>query len=195
MNTQGILTKNEHGVWVVKWSDLHTFSEGWIWSYTELSAESNSIKSVKDNVIVYEPLEEGLTVEFELVTTCCIETNYAAMYTAKLIFPSADIFENEEYIKEYVKNSGELWSFDNISVIRDGGTIILNRRGKSTHFYLHKDHRTLHDGYPTSNENLVTDKPTHAYVLDRLEKYKIECKAALDQATKIINTINFKTTM
>ncbi len=49
--------------------------------------------------------------------------------------------EKEEYIKEYVKNGGNLWSFDNISIIRDGGTIMLIRppQSKLNPFYLHKD--------------------------------------------------------
>lgn len=36
---------------MVKWSDLHSFSQGTHWMYTELSSESNSIKYIKDGEI------------------------------------------------------------------------------------------------------------------------------------------------
>jgi len=62
---KGILTRNENGVWWVKWSDLHSFTHGTHWSYTELSSNSNSIKYIKDGEIKYKALEEGLVVEFE----------------------------------------------------------------------------------------------------------------------------------
>jgi len=96
---------------------------------------------------------------------------------------------NEEYIKEYVKNGGALWSFNNIGIIRDGGTVMLVKQDKSNPFYLHKDYFTLHDAYPTTNDNLVTDKATEAYVLDRLQKYKQDCEHTLKQANDIIEKI------
>ena len=64
---KGILTRNEGGIWMVKWSDLHSFGHGTHWMYTELSDDSNSIKYIKDNLIMYKPLEEGVEVEFEMV--------------------------------------------------------------------------------------------------------------------------------
>ena len=38
---KGILTRNEDGIWMVKWSDLHSFAHGTHWMYTELSNDSN----------------------------------------------------------------------------------------------------------------------------------------------------------
>jgi hypothetical protein len=113
------------------------------------------------------------------------------------VYTDVDEFEKEEYIKEYVKNGGNLWSFDNISIIRDGGTIILIRPPKSklNPFYLHKDYFTLHDDYPTTDDNLVTDKPTQIYVLDRLQKYKRDCEYSLKEANRVIEKIRFGTTM
>ena len=64
---KGILTRNEDGIWMVKWSDLHSFGHGTHWMYTELSNDSNSIKYIKDNHIMVKPLEEGVEVEFEIV--------------------------------------------------------------------------------------------------------------------------------
>ena len=90
---KGILIRNEQGIWNVKWSDLHSFGHGTHWMYTELSPDSNSIRYVKDNLIMVKPLEEGLNVEFEMVTTGYDETNYTPTNSAKLIFPEVDIFE------------------------------------------------------------------------------------------------------
>jgi hypothetical protein len=50
---KGILTRNEEGVWMVKWSDLHSFGHGTHWMYTELSNDSNIIKYVKDDEVRY----------------------------------------------------------------------------------------------------------------------------------------------
>jgi hypothetical protein len=187
----GILTRNEDGIWMVKWSDLHSFGHGTHWMFTELSTESNSIRYVKDNLVMYKPLEEGLKVEFEMVTSGYHETNYTPFNSAKLIFPEVDEFEKEEYIKEYVKNGGSLWSFDRISIIRDGGTIMLIRppQSKLNPIYIHKDYWTLHDGYPTTDENLITHEPEQYYIIDRLQKYKRDCEFDLTQVKNIIEKI------
>ena len=188
---KGILIRNEQGIWNVKWSDLHSFGHGTHWMYTELSPDSNSIRYVKDNLIMVKPLEEGLNIEFEMVTTGYDETNYTPNNSAKLIFPEVDIFEKEEYIKEYVKGGGKLFLIDNISVIRDSGTIILNKLGieRKPPIYIHKDYWTVHSEYPTTDENLITDKPEQVYILDRLERYKKDCEHNLEQAKRVIEKI------
>ena len=138
-----------------------------------------------------KPLEEGLNIEFEMVTTGYDETSYTPTNSAKLIFPEVDIFEKQEYIKEYVKDGGILWSIDRMSTIRDGGTIILNKLGieRKTPIYIHKDYWTIHSGYPTTDENLITDKPEQVYILDRLERYKKDCEHNLEQAKRVIEKI------
>ena len=105
---KGILTRNEDGIWMVKWSDLHSFAHGTHWMFTELSSGSNSIKYIKDNLIMVKPLEEGLEVEFELVITGYDKVNFNSQNSAKLIFPEVIIFETEGYIKEYVKEYADL---------------------------------------------------------------------------------------
>jgi hypothetical protein len=188
---KGILTRDEQGIWNVKWSDLHSFGHGTHWMYTELSSDSNSIRYIKDNLIMVKPLEEGLNIEFEMLTTGYDETSYTPNNSAKLIFPEVDIFEKEEYIKEYVKDGGKLFLIDNISVIRDGGTIIINKLGieRKPPIYIHKDYWTVHSGYPTTDENLITDKPEQVYILDRLERYKKDCEHNLEQAKRVIEKI------
>ena len=188
---KGILIRNEQGIWNVKWSDLHSFGHGTHWMYTELSPDSNSIRYIKDNLIMVKPLEEGLNIEFEMVTTGYDETNYTPTNSAKLIFPEVDIFEKQEYIKEYVKDGGILWSIDNISVIRDGGTIMLIRppHSKLNPIYIHKDYWTVHSEYPTTDENLITDKPEQVYILDRLERYKKDCEYNFEQVKRVIKKI------
>ena len=188
---KGILTRDEQGIWNVKWSDLHSFGHGTHWMYTELSSDSNSIRYIKDNLIMVKPLEEGLNIEFEMVTTGYDETNYTPTNSAKLIFPEVDIFEKKEYINEYIKEGGILWSIDRMSTIRDGGTIMLIRppHSKLNPIYIHKDYWTVHSEYPTTDQNLVTDKPEQVYILDKLEKYKKDCEHSLEQAKRVIEKI------
>ena len=188
---KGILTRNEDGIWMVKWSDLHSFGHGTHWSYTELSNDSNSIKYIKDDEIRYKPLEEGLEVEFEIITSGYDRVNFTPNNSAKLIFPEVDVFEKEGYIKEYVKEGGVLWSIYNISIIRDGGTIMLIRppQSKLGPIYIHKDYWTLHDGYPTTDENLITNTNEQYYIIDRLQKYKRDCEFNLQQVKNIIQKI------
>jgi len=92
---KGILVRNNKGVWMVKWSDLHSFAHGTHWMFTELSMDSNSIRYVKDDMIMHKPLEVDLDVEFELdhQINRYDEVNYTPISYAKLIFPEVDIFE------------------------------------------------------------------------------------------------------
>jgi hypothetical protein len=189
---KGILTRNEDGIWMVKWSDLHSFAHGTHWMYTELSNDSNSLKYIKDGEIKYDVLKEGTDVNFELITSGFDENNFTFSKKAKLIFPEVEEFEKEQYIKEYVIKNNVLFSIDEISTMRDGGTIMLYNRGmKQKPFYIHKDYWTLHYDYPTTDDNIVTDKPTQVYILDRLEKYKKGCEFDLKQAKNIIEKIKF----
>jgi hypothetical protein len=60
---KGTLTKNSEGVWMVKWSDLHSFAHGTHWMYTELIPDNqNPYKGLID-----DSQNEGLEVEFEMV--------------------------------------------------------------------------------------------------------------------------------
>jgi hypothetical protein len=191
MNNKGILTRNDDDIWMIMWSDLHSFAHGTHWMYTELSSDSNSIKYIKDGEIMYKPLEEGLEIEFEIITMGYDSVNYAPIQLAKLIFPKVEEFEKEKCIKEYLKNGGTLWSFDNITTLRDGGTILLIRPplSKLNPIYIHQDNWTLHDAYPTTNENIITDEPTKAYIFDRLERYKEDCEFHLKRVNNIIKNI------
>jgi hypothetical protein len=188
---KGILTRNEKGIWMVKWSDLHSFGHGTHWMFTELSSDSNSIKYIKDNLIMVKPLEEGLEVEFEMIISGYDENNFTPFNSAKLTFPEVDIFEKEGYIKEYVKEGGVLWSIYNISIIRDGGTIMLIRppQSKLNPIYIHKDYWTLHSGYPTTDENLITDTNEQYYIIDRLQKHKRDCEFNLQRVKNIIEKV------
>ena len=96
---KGTLTRNVDGIWMVKWSDLHSFAHGTHWMYTELSNDSNIIQFVKDNQVMYKPLEEGLEVEFIMVKIGYNSVNFAPINNVKLIFPEVDSYEKEELIK------------------------------------------------------------------------------------------------
>lgn len=188
--SKGILTRNNEGKWMVKWSDLHSFGHGTHWMYTELSNDSNSLKYIKDGEVKYNVLKEGVEVVFEIVTSGYDNKTFAPNNSARLIFPEVEKFEKEQYIKEYVIKNNVLFSIDEINTMRDGGTIMLFNRGMNQKpFYIHKDYWTLHDGYPTSDDNIVTDKPTQVYIMDRLEKYKEGVAFDLKQVKNIIEKI------
>ena len=179
---KGTLVRNENGIWMVRWSDLHSFSHGTHWSFTELSSDSNSIKFIKDNEIKYKPLEEGLEVEFKF--------NFNHLY-AILVFPEVDNFEKEERIKEYVKNNGDLFLITDIDTIRDGGTTgIITSKNKK--IYIHKDNWTLQNEYPTTDDNIIRDEATQVYILERIERYKEICERKLYLVDNIIDKINKK---
>jgi hypothetical protein len=97
----------------------------------------------------------------------------------------------EDSIKEYVKNGGYLWNIESLSTLRDGGTkmIILPPMLKMNPFYIHNDNWTIHTDYPVSDDNLLMDEPTKAYILDRLEKYKGTCEFRLEQANRFIENL------
>lgn len=179
---KGVLTRNEKGIWLVKWSDMHSFAHGTHWSFTELLPSSNSIMYVKEDEIRYKPFEEGLEVKFTL------DSNWTY---AVLIFPEVEVFEREKKIKQYVKNGDELFMITNIDTIRDGGTIAITT-SKNKKIYIHKDNWTLHNDYPTTQENIIRDETTQVYILDRIERYIDWCKHRLDLANTIIDKIGKK---
>jgi hypothetical protein len=185
---KGILTK-VNGFWEVKWSDLHSFTHGTHWMYTKLSNDSNSIKYIKDNEVRYGVLKEGLEVEFEIVTAGYDEENFTPFNSAKLIFPEVEEFVKEQFIKEYVIKNNPLFRIKEITTIRDGGTIVLMCEDQRRIFYIHKHDYTLHNDYPPTKENLIIDKPTQVYILDRLDNYKKDCEFNLTQTQNIIKKI------
>lgn len=185
----GILTR-ENGVWGVKWYDLHSFGEGYHWCFTKLSNDSNFISYIKDGIVMYNVLQEGVEVEFEFQSEY-IDSKYIPFGRAKLIFPEVAEFAKQKRINEYVKNGGEPWSIYQIDRIRDGGTLVILRppQSKLTPIYIHKDYWTVHYTYPPTDNNIITDDIEKTYILDRLEQYKNDCQFELDRMNDIIKKV------
>jgi hypothetical protein len=177
---KGILTK-VNGVWEVKFSDLHSFSRSSHWLYTKVSEiNCESIQFIENNEIKNKPFEEGLNVYF----------NFNVDFTfAILKFPEVEEFVKEQFIKEYVIKNNPLFRIKEITTIRDGGTIVLMCEDQRRIFYIHKHDYTLHNDYPPTKENLIIDKPTQVYILDRLDNYKKDCEFNLTQTQNIIKKI------
>jgi hypothetical protein len=188
MNREGRLIKDKEDNWVVEWSDMHSFLHGTIYVQTKLSPDSTSIKYLKNNREVKElPLTEGASVEFELITNTSLPRQYA-----KLVFPEVEEFEKEQYIKEYIRNGGHIFSINGIGIseFRDGKTMTLYGHGKKLKpFYVHIDNWTLHSEYPLTDENIITDKATQVYVMSMLEHYKQDCEFNLKMANDVIQKL------
>jgi hypothetical protein len=187
MKQKGILEQSSSGIWVVKWSDLHGFSEGTIWTFTELHPESNLLYKIKDGEIISLPLKNGEEVEFELFGNPNVFTTHFGY--AKLVFSEVEAFKKENLIKEYVKNGGELFSISNIDIIRDGGTKVIEKKGILTAIYIHKDNWTLHYSYPTSDENIITNEATKVYIMDRIHNYYERCVDKVTHSKYIIERL------
>ena len=93
----------------------------------------------------------------------------------------------ESLISEYLKDN-TYFTFNGIATIRDGGTIAITTY-TDIRFFIHKDNSTLHNQYPPTDENLVTDKPTQVYILDRLESFKKRMEHELEQTNNIIEKL------
>lgn len=187
---KGILVRDSKGVWLIKWSDSNSFMYGTHWMYKQLSNNSNSIKYVENGEIRYKPLQEELEVDFKVVISHYdVEKYYAPVTRAELVFPEVEKFEKESLIKEYVLNGNQLFMINGIHMIRDGGTIGITTAKSDISFYIHKDNHTLHDQYPTTDENLVTDESKQVYVLDRIEGFKKRREKELEQIDNVIEKL------
>ena len=94
----------------------------------------------------------------------------------------------ESLISEYLKDN-PYFTINGIATIRDGGTIAITTYKSDIRFFIHKDTSTLHNGYPPTDENLITDKPTQVYILDRIESFKKRMEHELEQTNNIIEKL------
>jgi hypothetical protein len=190
---KGFLVKRENE-WFVKWSDLHSFAHGTHWMYTELSNDSNSLMYIKDGEVKYNVLKEDVEVEFEIITSGYDNKDFTPHNSAKLIFPEVEIFKKLKLIEDYKTVSNVLWSIDRISSLRDGTIMIIRPtlRNANQPLYIHSTNWTIHNGYPATNENLITNETERAYILDRLLQYKKACQFNYNQINHIIQSIKFE---
>lgn len=96
----------------------------------------------------------------------------------------------EEQIKEYVVNGGKLFTITSIGTIRDGGTKIINTTKGD--YYIHKDSKKFHSGYPLSEENLITDFLLIEYLIERIETYIKRCEEDVEWNKNLLIEIQNK---
>jgi hypothetical protein len=108
--------------------------------------------------------------------------------------------QREELIREYIRNNGKLWVLESIDSYRDGGTKVLitnifNSK-EVIKYYIHKENFTIHSVYPTytsdDDYNIITDKPTLAYIMDRLDRYKENLEYKMKFTNTIIENISIE---
>lgn len=77
----------------------------------------------------------------------------------------------EDKIREYIIKGGKIFNVEYVDTVRDGGTKII-KCSKSFDgepwFYIHKDNKTIHTEYPTTNKNILTDELLKEYLIERL---------------------------
>lgn len=93
----------------------------------------------------------------------------------------------EELIREYIGNGGLMWVLESIDTYRDGGTKVLqtNIEKNALKYYINNKTWTLHYAYPPDNSNVIIDKPTIAYISDRISKYKDNIEYKLKEVLSI----------
>ena len=78
---------------------------------------------------------------------------------------------SEEQIKEYLLKGGSLFTVVKLDSIRDGGTKVVktNRSGTlstgSLDFFIDNLDWTIHNSYPTSDDNLIKDELLKKYII------------------------------
>tara|TARA_R110000782_G_scaffold42103_5_gene95989 strand:+ start:230 stop:526 length:297 start_codon:yes stop_codon:yes gene_type:complete len=92
-----------------------------------------------------------------------------------------------ENTKQYLVNGGELFTINFIDTIRDGGTKSI----KTTNgfYYINKERKTFHSDYPTSDENLILDSLSIAYLIERIESYIEKCNNDLQRNKNMLTEI------
>lgn len=107
----------------------------------------------------------------------------------------------EELITEYIKNDGQMWTISHIDSYRDGGTIVLqttfgkfNERSGNNElkYYIHHENWTLHNLYPPNNSNLITDKPTIAYIMYKIDKYQESIESKMRKIIQIKENLSIE---
>ena len=101
----------------------------------------------------------------------------------------------EELITEYIKNDGrgQIWTISHIDSYRDGGTIVLQTTGKNElKYYIHHENWTLHNLYPPNNSNLITDKPTIAYIMYKIDKYQESIESKMRKIIQIKENLSIE---
>ena len=87
----------------------------------------------------------------------------------------------DDIIKKYVVNGGQLFRVEFITKLRDGGTTEV-RTNKGS-FYSPKDSNEFHTEYPMTNENRIADIELITYLFERIETHLERTRAELDWNT------------
>ena len=99
---------------------------------------------------------------------------------------------NEDRIKEYVLNGGNIFKVIFIDTIRDGGTKIIHTT--KGHYYVGKDNHKFFYTYPKSDEkntfmDIITDTLLIEYLIYRIEKYINDCEDEVKRNKNLLKRI------
>lgn len=82
--------------------------------------------------------------------------------------------------KKYITSNNRFFSLNNVDMIRDGGTLVLESyTGDRLKYYLDKVNYTIHTSYPTSDDNIVTDESIIYWVIKSYYDYILKLENEL----------------
>lgn len=98
----------------------------------------------------------------------------------------------EKLINEFLNNN-RVFTINSIDVIRDSETIILESyTGERLKFYMDNNSYALHTSYPITEENILTDMPTVAWIYEQVNNYLEKQQTEVQFITVIKNRLRSK---
>lgn len=89
----------------------------------------------------------------------------------------------DEEVRNYITNGGTLLNVTKMDSYRDGGTKVIKcNYSHPIKYFIHMDNWTIHSGYPTTDENLVTDEFLKRYLTQAMKNYT---KKLYEQVTRL----------
>lgn len=100
--------------------------------------------------------------------------------------------ENEELIKKYLQEGGQMYRVTEIDRIRDGGTNVIFTSDKNKTFYVPKDGYDIHSGIPCTDDNSINDPLVENYLIDRIKSFISRRRVMLEQSVDLLWDLEYK---
>lgn len=98
--------------------------------------------------------------------------------------------DKEQYISEYFKSGGEIFTITNISALRDNRGSLIIKTSIGLEFLIYEDSKTFFYVENNVNKTLIEDIGLKFLLLNQLKKYKEITQFKADKAIQLIAKIN-----